>query len=351
MPRPAPLSYLQNFPTPNIGDFYVVESYNKKGSRYPLEYGTAHPDQRIFPGFILTKQMDQDETWATMIYARDRVGQAEYNFTVKFSGDSNAHPIYTRAYILRRQGYAPTEKLTVDPLFRQESGDVQPVLVEEEMRQCEDDNISSLYVMVIRVYESLDGPIITGVQTDPETNVQYPVSRQYILADADIPANGGGIVYEKEPVSTTKAILVTRDLSPLIGVHYETFPNISYLFPGLLTFRGGLLSETRQPASYRSAFSRLIRARVDTYYTVEPEDHSDDIFEPYTVNVRSDGGNFGSVLHNIRSSIIGGKRQRVEPSFPSSTEYPIGEEVLIRAPSERGENALYKNELTFIFLL
>lgn len=351
MPKPSPLSYLQQFPTPDIGDFYLVESYNKKNQEYPLKNGTPHPDEKRFPGFILTKEIDQDETWATMIYARDRVGQQEYNFTVTFSGESNAHPIYTRAYILRRQGYEPEAKRTIDPLFKQPEGAPQPLLVQEEMRQCPDDNIASLYVLVIRVYETLDGPVITGIQTDPETNVQYPVSRQAILADAVLPPNAGGIVYEKEPVSTVKAVLVTRDLSPIVGVHFETYPNISYVFPGLLIFRGGILTATRQPASYRSAFSRLIRARVDTYYTVEPEDHSDDIFEPYTVNVRSDGGNFGSVLHNIRSSIIGGRRQKVEPSFPSSTEYPIGEEVLIRAPSERGENALYKNSLTFISLL
>lgn len=207
------------------------------------------------------------------------------------------------------------------------------------------------YIEVYLAWHVLPGVILDGVETEPETTEQLTVTRQIVAGTTALPSNSGGIVWEKQPIDDVVDIHVKRDYSSLLGKRWETFPNISYTFPGLLTFRGGVLTESRQPASYRAAFSRIVRARVVVYFTAAAEDLSEELFEPYAVNIRSDAGNFSNVLHNVRSAVIGGRRQQVEESFPSSSEYPIGEEVLIRAPSDRTSFGLYRNELTYIRLL
>lgn len=137
-------------------------SYNIKEKRYPLEYGSEYPEKRLFPDHKLTlqKPQDGDGTWATLVYASDLYKQEEWNYSIKYSGDAVAYPIFIRAYLVPRDGFKPDTVLTtLDPIFKAESGN--PVrLVEQELRQSEDTEVSSLYVTVLMVYETVPGPLV-----------------------------------------------------------------------------------------------------------------------------------------------------------------------------------------------
>lgn len=162
MPTPSPASqtYLLNFPTPKIQDQRVVMSYNTTNKKYPLPYGSPHPEPKLFPKHKLVQQKVQDDIWATLVYASDLHKQEEWNYSIKYSGDAPAYPIFIRAYLLPRENFTPEAVLTtLDPIFQSES--TNPVrLVEQELRQSEDEEVSSLYVTVLMVYETVPGPLV-----------------------------------------------------------------------------------------------------------------------------------------------------------------------------------------------
>ena len=199
------------------------------------------------------------------------------------------------------------------------------------------------------VYHKLPGVILTAVSTDPETNEQVTTTRQLVKASDALPANANGIIWELEPVDDVVAIHVSRDLSALLGKTYEDYPEIPYTFPGILTVRGRTLSARTKPASYRPARSLLVKARRVLRYTVEAQNPQ--IFQWIGVNISADGNSYSDVLHDLRAVEIQGRRHQVQASYPSAKQYPRGQEVLIRAPSERGQNGLFRNEEINITLL
>lgn len=211
-------------------------------------------------------------------------------------------------------------------------------------------NEDAQWATVYREYQTLPGLMLTGIETDQETSVQITTTRQNVKAHSTIPANTPGIIWEHQPYDDAISIRVSRDITNLLNKTFTSYPDFSYSFPGLLIVRGGTLSSDRQPSSSRSGFSKTVRSRVELTFTETAQDRTGEIFDTRMVNVRSDAGTFSSVLHNLRSAVVGGRRQPVEPSVPTSVEYPIGAEVLIRAPSILSVNGLYRNEATFITL-
>jgi len=162
--KPAPGKGVSSFPTPVIKDTVIVEVVNAwKGDYQPLEYGTKWDDvphasvQGSFPDHKLINQSpnSEDGQWVKRIWANDRVDQDTYNYAIKYSGGSDAHPIYIRTYVELRETYAPVPDLSPDPLFP------NALLVEEEVQRQEDE-LDSRYVKVIRTYETLPGPIISS---------------------------------------------------------------------------------------------------------------------------------------------------------------------------------------------
>lgn len=160
--KPAPGKGVSSFPTPVIKDTVIVEVVNAwKGDYTPLEYGTKWDDvphasvQGSFPDHKLISQApnSEDGQFVKRIWANDRVDQDTYNYAIKYSGGSDAHPIYIRTYIEPRETYAPVQDGTPDPLFP------GAVLVDEEVDR-ESSELDSRYLKVTRVYETLPGPII-----------------------------------------------------------------------------------------------------------------------------------------------------------------------------------------------
>jgi len=160
--KPAPGKGVSSFPTPVIKDTVIVEVVNAwKGDYQPLEYGTKWDDvphasvQGSYPDHKLISQApnSEDGQWVKRIWANDRVDQDTYNYAIKYSGGSDAHPIYIRTYLLPRETYTPVPDLSPDPLFP------GAFLVDEEVARTEGE-FDSRYVQVTRVYETLPGPII-----------------------------------------------------------------------------------------------------------------------------------------------------------------------------------------------
>jgi hypothetical protein len=160
--KPAAGKGIPSFPTPVIKDTVIVEVVNAwKGDYIPLEYGAKwddHPhasQQGSFPDHKLISQAptSEDGQWVKRIWANDRVDQDTYNYAIKYSGGSDAHPIYIRTYLEPRDAYAPRLDNSPDPLFP------GAVLVDEEVTRTEGE-FDSRYVQVTRVYETLPGPII-----------------------------------------------------------------------------------------------------------------------------------------------------------------------------------------------
>jgi hypothetical protein len=160
--KPAAGKGIPSFPTPVIKDTVIVEVVNAwKGDYVPLEYGAKwddHPHASVqgsFPDHKLINQAptSEDGQWVKRIWANDRVDQDTYNYAIKYSGGSDAHPIYIRTYLEPRETYAPVLDGTVDPLFP------GAFLVDEEVTRTEGE-FDSRYVQVTRVYETLPGPVI-----------------------------------------------------------------------------------------------------------------------------------------------------------------------------------------------
>ena len=158
--NPAPAKGIQSLPTPVIDDVIITEVVNAwKGDYQRLEYGTMwdsvpHGSQQgSFPEHKLVFQQvsSEDGQWVKRIWANDRVNQDSYNYAIKYSAGSLAHPIYTRTYIVPRDGYTPLPDGTPDTLFP------TAVLV-DEMSERTGNELDSKYITVTRVYETLPGP-------------------------------------------------------------------------------------------------------------------------------------------------------------------------------------------------
>jgi hypothetical protein len=160
--KPAAGKGIPSFPTPVIKDTVIVEVVNAwKGDYVPLEYGAKwddHPhasQQGSYPDHKLISQApnSEDGQWVKRIWANDRVDQDTYNYAIKYSAGSDAHPIYIRTYLEPRDTYAPRLDNSPDPLFP------SAVLVDEEVTRTEGE-FDSRYVQVTRVYETLPGPVV-----------------------------------------------------------------------------------------------------------------------------------------------------------------------------------------------
>lgn len=230
---PNPLSYILNFPTPKVQDQRVVESYSIKSGKYPLEIGSPHPNKRLFPDHRLTKQSPADgagET-ATLVYATDQHKPDEWNYGIKYSGDAPAYPIFFRTYLKPRDGFKPEDVLTtLDPIFKSES--TNPViLVEQELRASEDEEVSSLYVTVLMVYETVPGPQILSKKLvdSPVGLVNATETRQRVDYGETVAGGFGTLSTAVESESTTKAEKVTVTVDG--GVYPEL---VSYDYDGQL---------------------------------------------------------------------------------------------------------------------
>ena len=158
-----------SYPTPNLGDLLVVQDVDTRLPDYaPLEYGDLHPDQLTYPGLKLVFQspldLGSDYMWVRRVYSKDRQDEDAYNFAVKYSDSNPAYPIYVRTYTILRAEYLPLSSGSPDPVYP------SALLVSEEVVRfkgdAEEGSLDSLYVKVLRIYETLPGPGVTRYETN-----------------------------------------------------------------------------------------------------------------------------------------------------------------------------------------
>ena len=231
--KPAPGKGVSSFPTPVIKDTIIVEVVNAwKGDYIPLEYGAKwddHPHASVqgsFPDHKLINQAptSEDGQWVKRIWANDRVDQDTYNYAIKYSGGSDAHPIYIRTYIEPRDTYAPVPDLSTDPLFP------GAFLVEEEVER-DSSELDSRYVKVTRVYETLPGPIIRSKRINERGDLET-IEKQTVFPSTNPDPDG---------LFVTQSQVVLEDVSKGEKTT-ATVPSYSQLL--IKEKKDGLLGET-----------------------------------------------------------------------------------------------------------
>jgi len=193
----TPENPVVSYPTPNISDLMVVQDVDTRVPGYvALAYGDLHPDQVNYPGLKLVFQQPLDQEanfmWVRRIYAKDRADQDEYNYAVKFSASDPGYPIYVRTYILPRADYEPLSKGAQDPEYP------TATLVNEEVQRIKSNTTSdaneelldSLFVKVIRIFETIPGPTIGAKRVYNERGDLETVVKQTVDSDSAPTADG-----------------------------------------------------------------------------------------------------------------------------------------------------------------
>lgn len=178
------------FPTPVVSDKILTEYVNTQVGGYaPLDYGTAfdaveHTAFRdSYPSHVLVFQgpADINGYFVKRIWASNRVDQDTYNYSISYAYGNTNYPTYTRIYVVPRDGYVPLAPLSADPV------DPDAKLISEQLvNQVEPQELSSKYVKVVRVYETVPGPVVTTYDFDPELKVNVVTTRQIVLS-SDVP--------------------------------------------------------------------------------------------------------------------------------------------------------------------
>jgi hypothetical protein len=159
---------ISTFPTPLIEDTLEVEMVDTTAGHYqPLPFGTPYPDvehgafPKDLPEHVLVADEpgDSSGTMRKRTWAGPRGGQDLYNFAVSFDGNDVDFPVYTRTYILPREGYQPLELLTPDP------ADPFAFLISEQLAPDVDPaQLKSQFVKVTRIFHTLPGPILYSIE-------------------------------------------------------------------------------------------------------------------------------------------------------------------------------------------
>jgi hypothetical protein len=228
--KPAAGKGIPSFPTPVIKDTVIVEVVNAwKGDYVPLEYGTKWDDvphasvQGSFPDHKLISQApnSEDGQWVKRIWANDRVDQDTYNYTIKYIEGSKDHPMYVRSYVIPRDEYQPLEDGEPDPLFP------GAILTEQETDRAEGE-LDSQYIKVVRVYETLNGPVVSSkaLVDSPLGLVPATVTRQDLVNNPNVQVSGSlttleDVVRAEDTYKGQRNRIVADSWPTTTGVEYD----------------------------------------------------------------------------------------------------------------------------------
>lgn len=237
--------------SPNWQDLIVVELVSRSLEDYGgIAYGTPHPDAVLFPNHKAVFEFEQSKEIVVRYYAADRAGQDAYNYGISYAEESNAHPTYSRVYIVKRADYAAIAKLTADPI------NPTALLVKEDMVESTGDpRIDSLYVKVVRVYETLPGAILTEYDQEDETQVNVKTTYQVVANPVSAPSATNGILITYRKIDSVKSLKITRDFTAFLTFSFDEQKFGADDFPGLLDFTTYIYTDEC------GAFSQLIPRR------------------------------------------------------------------------------------------
>lgn len=148
---------LHELPTPNLADRVVVVLQDSRAASFQLPQPGAplasNPDF-LFSTARTAPDVEAGGEWYRLFYVNERSNQPEYNAEVSFPYETTEFPRYTRTSVVLRSTYAPEDKLSDDP------GVGALKLVDEKLSRIGDPIMDSLFVGVVKVYESIPGPLL-----------------------------------------------------------------------------------------------------------------------------------------------------------------------------------------------
>jgi archaellum component FlaF (FlaF/FlaG flagellin family) len=207
--NPSPTKPVVRYPTALLEDKELVTIHDSRLPDYKaLEYGAPYPDQNKFPGLKLIFQEPlEDDRMVRRVWAGDRKDQDLYNSDRKYSGGSTEHPILIRRYLFPEDGYEPVPTGTPDSQFP------EAVLVEEEVARPENRNG---YLAVTRVFETLPGPLLTGVQITEKGQIAT-ITTQVVEPGTTVTPSALVIGGSVKPTSKGKSVLEQLAVPEVFG--------------------------------------------------------------------------------------------------------------------------------------
>jgi len=245
--------------------------------------------------YLVAERPTQDGEFIFRYWANDRSisSQNLWNYNIAYSSEDVTAPIYTRSYIVPRVSYDPNDFLGNDPL------NGSSTFVKLQMAELPADNpLTSRYVAVEAVYETLPGPILTGYQYDPDLNLVITNTKQTLASGASAPTlpNNGLISSRDEPLDKWRTVRIQSRITSLPASRTE-YKTGSYASPNLLTgfantffvmpdgqIQYNVTPVMRAKRSYQTAF------KYETSYQYgQPSEPSYTLFDPLAINVYYDG--------------------------------------------------------------
>ena len=235
---------LTTFPTPLLDDTIEVESVDTVAGHYArLPFGTRYNDVdhgafvKDLPDHVLVADEASDasgimrkRTWAS-----SRVDQDIYNFNLAYEGNDVDFPTYTRTYVYPREGYTPLELLTPDPF------DPFAFLVAEQVvSEVEPAQLRSLFIKVVRIYQTLPGPILSSIEYPYGGHPSYPrITTKQKFAHLKFPES----LRTKCPLPNyTEAILVAQTVQQTEFAGVDSLQRIYDIVPEVI-YAGQLLPD------------------------------------------------------------------------------------------------------------
>jgi len=308
---------IQTFPTPLIQDKILTEYVNSEINGYaPLEYGTPFDSvqhtafRTSYPNHVLVFQAPADVNgyFIRRVWASNRVDQELYDYSISYAEGDPDYPVIVRTMVLPRSGYVPVAPLSTDPV-----NDLCLLVSQELINEVQPQELSSLYVKVVRVYERVPGPVVTTYDYDTELNVNVITTRQVVLS-TDVPTEDVLTVELKEAPRENSKYTKLRIISKLTElpagkVEFETG---NYQFPALVF---GITCQTAQLTTdpQRSEVfwtpnmrnypnvPALLRVTT-TFHTSEPIQET--LFEIPTRNLIYRGISFQIAINNVLNDAI-----------------------------------------------
>lgn len=235
--RPTPGMPVPIYPTPLIEDTIEIEYVDSVAGVYnPIPFGTKYNavehgmNSRNLPNHVLVADTAADTTGVMRkrTWVSNRTDQDKYNFAIAYENSESSFPNYTRVYVLPREGYTPKELLT------QDSFDPYAFLVAEQMiSETDPPELRNQYVKVVRMYNTLPGPISYALEYPYGGNISYPrITTKQKFSHMEFPQSSG----TKCPlVNYTDAILIGQTIQQteiwaidLVTRIYDVVPDVTY---------------------------------------------------------------------------------------------------------------------------
>lgn len=250
--QPPPLTPVRNYPSPVVSDFMLLDEWNTELPTYKaLDYGTAHPNTRDFPNHKLVFQKpSRTEKWVQRYWARDEVDPDTFNYAIEYVEEGGANPIYVRTYRVLRSAYTRGTDLSPDPVH------ASAFLTQEKTQNYEPGSeYYGLYIKVIRIYETLPGPLLQEQEYLRQLDVQIPTTRQRVKSTA---AGVGTNRRTIRAINKNVSEVVTIDQSAIAAVlnaYVLAFPSTASVidFPPILTAIKAVTSSSKEDGTYKES--------------------------------------------------------------------------------------------------